>query len=165
MRAKENRLILQVQVKKILRDSAAPEEEKGYFWIIKRMSYTCMWSDDKMLVLVCVSRILNDKTGQLMDQKDNCLHATRCHEWKHFWWSSRMSWAQSFCIFVTIFWLWIAHKTPDKALHFCSGTPTCSNKQIISFQTIFDSYTSKEVTQTSSLLYIQYHHVYLVIIK
>lgn len=31
MRAKENRLILQVQVKKILRDSAAPEEEKGYF--------------------------------------------------------------------------------------------------------------------------------------
>ena len=50
----------------------------------------CIWSHHKMLFLVCVSRILCslqmelDRPGH--GPKGDCLHTTRCHEGKHFWW-------------------------------------------------------------------------------
>lgn len=78
----------------ILRDCAA-SGEKGYLWITKWMSSkTCrsnMYVEHpKMLLLICVSRILCTVQTELdrpaHGPKDDCLHTKKCHEWNHFWW-------------------------------------------------------------------------------
>ena len=124
----------------------------------------CIWSHHKMLFLVCVSRILCslqmelDRPGH--GPKGDCLHTTRCHEGKHFWWrgddctfQTVTNWMQTifqgchehnmfafFFLKKTMFWCdlddCIAHKICDEALFLfrfnTQGGPACSKTQNVS---------------------------------
>lgn len=109
-RAKENRLMLQVVLSillktlrriVILRDCAA-RKEKGYFWITKRMSYNCrcnMYVEPSQNAppSLCFQDILQVELDRpAHGPKGDCLHSTRCHEWKHFWWRV------DYCTFQTV---------------------------------------------------------------